>query len=68
LTGVLSSSSRNVIRRNAAYLPAYSFTLGSKVTITAGVDAEMNLAPAQAFRSSKEPQGHPDRAREGEPR
>src|ERR1700730_7610325 len=25
VTGVLSSSGRNVIRRNAAYLPAYSF-------------------------------------------
>ena len=28
ITGVLSSSSRDVIRRNAAYLPAYSFLLG----------------------------------------
>jgi solute:Na+ symporter, SSS family len=28
LTGLLSSSGRNVIRRNAAYLPAYSFLLG----------------------------------------
>lgn len=28
MTGVLSSSSREVIRRNAAYLPAYSFMLG----------------------------------------
>lgn len=28
VTGVLSSSSRNVIKRNAALLPAYSFVLG----------------------------------------
>lgn len=28
VTGVLSSSNRNVIRRNAVYLPAYSFLLG----------------------------------------
>src|SRR5258707_15742859 len=28
VTGVLSSSSRHVIRRNAALLPAYSFLLG----------------------------------------
>ena len=28
LTGVLASSSRSVIRRNAAFLPAYSFLLG----------------------------------------
>lgn len=28
VTGVLSSSGRHVIRRNAAYLPAYSFLLG----------------------------------------
>jgi SSS family solute:Na+ symporter len=28
MTGILSSSSRDVIRRNAAWLPAYSFMLG----------------------------------------
>ncbi|HVY59838.1 MAG TPA: sodium:solute symporter [Xanthobacteraceae bacterium] len=28
MTGVLSATSRHVIRRNAAYLPAYSFLLG----------------------------------------
>ena len=28
MTGILSATSREVIRRNAAYLPAYSFLLG----------------------------------------
>jgi solute:Na+ symporter, SSS family len=43
ITGVLSSSGRNVIRRNAAYLPAYSFMLGllaltGFMALAAGVD------------------------------
>ncbi len=47
VTGVLSSSSRNVIRRNASLLPAYSFLLGllallGFVAIAAGIDASDN--------------------------
>jgi solute:Na+ symporter, SSS family len=43
MTGVLSSSSRTVIKRNAAFLPAYSFLLGliallGYMAIAAGVD------------------------------
>jgi SSS family solute:Na+ symporter len=43
ITGVLSSNSRNVIKRNAAFLPSYSFLLGliallGYMTIAAGVD------------------------------
>jgi SSS family solute:Na+ symporter len=52
LTGVLSSSSRNVIRRNAAILPAYSLALGliallGFMAIAAGVKS--NLAYADGF-------------------
>ncbi len=50
LTGVLSSSSRNVIRRNAAYLPAYSFLLGllamtGYMAIAIGVEKLPEFAP-----------------------
>jgi SSS family solute:Na+ symporter len=43
LTGILSSNNRNVIRRNAALLPAYSFVLGliallGFMAVAAGVD------------------------------
>jgi SSS family solute:Na+ symporter len=43
LTGILSSNERNVIRRNAALLPAYTFVLGliallGFMAIAAGVD------------------------------
>jgi SSS family solute:Na+ symporter len=43
LTGILSSNSRNVIRRNAALLPAYTFLLGliallGYMAVAAGVD------------------------------
>jgi SSS family solute:Na+ symporter len=43
LTGILSSNDRNVIRRNAALLPAYSFVLGliallGYMAVAAGVD------------------------------
>jgi SSS family solute:Na+ symporter len=43
ITGVLSSNSRDVIKRNAAFLPAYSFLLGliallGYMAIAAGVD------------------------------
>lgn len=52
LTGVLSSSSRNVIRRNAAILPAYSLALGliallGFMAIAAGVKS--NPAYADGF-------------------
>jgi solute:Na+ symporter, SSS family len=45
MTGILSSSSENVIRRNAALLPAYSFILGliallGYMAIAAGVDQD----------------------------
>jgi SSS family solute:Na+ symporter len=50
LTGVLSATSRDVIRRNAAYLPAYSFLLGllaltGFMAIAAGVDRLPEFAP-----------------------
>jgi len=50
VTGVLSSSSRHVIRRNAALLPAYSFLLGliallGFMAIAAGVDKAPEYAP-----------------------
>ncbi len=50
VTGVLSSSSRHVIRRNAALLPAYSFLLGliallGFMAIAAGVDKAPEFAP-----------------------
>lgn len=46
LTGVFSSSSRGVIKRNAALLPAYSFILGliallGYMAIAAGVDTKV---------------------------
>src|SRR5262245_62228723 len=45
MTGILSSSDGNVIRRNAALLPAYSFVLGliallGYMAIAAGVDQD----------------------------
>jgi len=50
VTGVFSSSSRNVIRRNAAYLPAYSFLLGllaltGFMALAVGVDKLPEFAP-----------------------
>ena len=50
MTGVLSSSSREVIRRNAAWLPAYSFLLGllaltGFMAIAVGVDKLPEFAP-----------------------
>jgi SSS family solute:Na+ symporter len=50
VTGVLSSSSRHVIRRNAALLPAYSFLLGliallGFMAIAAGVDKAAEYKP-----------------------
>jgi SSS family solute:Na+ symporter len=53
ITGVLSASSRNVIRRNAAILPAYSLVLGliallGYMAIAAGVDH--NPAYAAGFK------------------
>ena len=52
MTGILSSSDGNVIRRNAALLPAYSFVLGligllGYMAIAAGVD--QNPAHAAGF-------------------
>ncbi|HYB09253.1 MAG TPA: sodium:solute symporter [Alphaproteobacteria bacterium] len=49
ITGVLSSNSRHVIRRNAAFLPAYSFVLGliallGYMAIAAGVDKAPEFA------------------------
>jgi len=49
VTGVLSSSSRHVIRRNAALLPAYSFVLGliallGFMALAAGVDKAPEFA------------------------
>jgi solute:Na+ symporter, SSS family len=49
VTGVLSSNSRHVIRRNAAFLPAYSFVLGliallGYMAIAAGVDKAPEFA------------------------
>ncbi len=50
VTGVLSSSSRHVIRRNSALLPAYSFLLGliallGFMAIAAGVDKAAEYKP-----------------------
>jgi solute:Na+ symporter, SSS family len=50
MTGVLSSSGRDVIRRNAAYLPAYSFLLGllaltGFMALATGVDKLPEFAP-----------------------
>jgi len=50
MTGVLSSSSRNVIRRNAAYLPAYTFLLGllavtGYMAVAVGVDKLPEFVP-----------------------
>jgi SSS family solute:Na+ symporter len=50
VTGILSSSSRHVIRRNAAYLPAYSFMLGllaltGFMALAVGVDKLPEFAP-----------------------
>ena len=50
MTGVLSASSRDVIRRNAAYLPAYSFMLGllaltGFMALAMGVDKLPEFAP-----------------------
>jgi solute:Na+ symporter, SSS family len=48
VTGVLSSNSRNVIKRNAAFLPAYSFVLGllallGYMAIAANVPAKSSM-------------------------
>jgi SSS family solute:Na+ symporter len=53
ITGILSSSSGHVIKRNAAMLPAYSFLLGllallGIMTIAAGSDRVPALAPGFA--------------------
>ena len=50
VTGILSSSGGNVIRRNAAYLPAYSFLLGllaltGFMALAVGVDKLPEFAP-----------------------
>jgi SSS family solute:Na+ symporter len=50
MTGVLSATSRDVIRRNAAYLPAYSFLLGllaltGFMAVAAAVDKLPEFAP-----------------------
>ncbi len=50
MTGVFSASSREVIRRNAAYLPAYSFMLGllaltGFMALAVGVDKLPEFAP-----------------------
>jgi SSS family solute:Na+ symporter len=50
MTGVFSSSGREVVRRNAAYLPAYSFMLGllaltGFMALAAGVDKLPEFAP-----------------------
>jgi len=50
MTGVFSATSRDVIRRNAAYLPAYSFLLGllaltGFMALVAGVDKLPEFAP-----------------------
>jgi SSS family solute:Na+ symporter len=57
VTGVLSSSGRNVIRRNAAYLPAYSFLLGllaltGFMALATGVDKLPEFAPQFAHYKS----------------
>jgi len=57
ITAVLSTGSRNVIRRNASLLPAYSFLLGllallGYVAIAAGVDVtDPNQAIPQLFEN-----------------
>jgi len=57
ITGVLSTRSRNVIRRNAALLPAYSFLLGmiallGYVAIAAGIQVDNpQLAIPQLFEN-----------------
>ena len=53
VTGVLSTRSRSVIRRNAALLPAYSFLLGllallGFVAIAAGVKVDEPAAVGAA--------------------
>ena len=50
MTGVLSATGRHVIRRNAVYLPAYSFLLGllaltGFMAVAAGVDKLPEFAP-----------------------
>jgi SSS family solute:Na+ symporter len=56
ITGVLASKGRNVIRRNAAVLPAYTFLLGmiallGFMAITAGVKVtNTNLAVPELFQ------------------
>ena len=50
MTGVLSATSVGVIRRNAAYLPAYSFLLGllaltGFMAVAAGIDRLPEFAP-----------------------
>src|SRR5260370_8834309 len=50
MTGVFSASSREVIRRNAAYLPAYSFMLGllaltGFMSLAVGVDKLLEFSP-----------------------
>jgi SSS family solute:Na+ symporter len=57
VTGVLSSSGRNVIRRNATYLPAYSFLLGllaltGFMALATGVDKLPEFAPQFAHYKS----------------
>ena len=57
VTGVLSSSGRDVIRRNAAYLPAYSFLLGllaltGFMALATGVDKLPEFAPQFAHYKS----------------
>jgi len=57
ITAVLSTGTRNVIRRNAALLPAYSFLLGllallGYIAIAAGVEVEdANQAVPQLFEN-----------------
>jgi SSS family solute:Na+ symporter len=57
ITGVLSTASRNVIRRNASLLPAYSFLLGllallGYVALAAGVEVDNpQLAIPQLFEN-----------------
>jgi len=57
ITAVLSTSSRNVIRRNAALLPAYSFLLGllallGYIAIASGVEVtDANQAIPQLFEN-----------------
>ena len=61
ITATLSTRSRNVIRRNASLLPAYSFLLGllallGLVAVAAGVDVEnAQLAIPQLFENEFAP-------------